>query len=714
MAAGDPTTRQGLRVSVVVPCYRGESELPGCLESLAHQDLDRSEFEVVVVLNGPLDNSARRIDEARERWPDLILRTVATDRAGAGHARNLGIASAAGEFVTLVDHDDRVSPGFLSGLISAAEPGITPLAQIADVSPEPNARPDYDNYIAQTFLPLAGEVVPLESHSRALGFNTCKLIPTAVARGVQFDEQLRSGEDLVYWYDIANRLSFRLRVLGAEATYYRTIRPNSVSRQGDGFDFQVTQRLDVLEALATRPATGGRGAAHIHQAFVVAQTGHIARYLQSHPDQHDAVTKEIVRRGLAPHVAWRELNRATGPARELAILYAFLPFADTSALVSARRIHERGKIVDVVSNTLRGMRGTDQTGWLIADTLVARHRQVGAPATSFAWRSINAYCRQGLEVVEEWVAEQGPYESLYSRAMQPPSHLLAALVKLRYPQIHWRAEFSDPMAWNPYGERRYEQATDDRLWRTLAAALAAAGIPEPDERNIVEMVELIAYVLADEIVFTNEHQMQFMLRRIQSPALAESVRARSRWEHHPVPSPMLYNAVPSAYDVPSDRVNIAYFGAFYATRGLTEVVEALMALAPGSRSRLQFHVFTSDPSTLAAEVAERDLGDVVRVNGHVPYLQCLNLATRMDVLLVNDARTNMHYEINPYLPSKWSDYVGSGTPIWAIVEPGSVLDGMSVKFKSPLGDVAATVAALEQIAGSVDIAARPTLSTTPV
>lgn len=702
MAAAEPISPRdaGVEVSVVVPCFRGEADLPRCLESLAGQDLAASSFEVIVVLNGPPDGSAQRVDEARERWPDLAIRTLRTGRAGAGHARNLGIAAAAGRYVTLVDHDDHVSPAFLSTLLAAAEPGVLPLAQIADVLPGDGAEPDYDNYIARAYLPLAGQTVLLESHARALGFNACKLVPTAVARSVRFDEDLRSGEDLVFWYDIANRLPLRLRVTGAEATYYRSLRPDSVSRQGDDFDFRVTQRLDVLEQLGQRPPVKEiKAAAPVHQALVAAQTAHIARFLDDQPDAREAVVAEIVRRRLAPHVAWRQLNRAAGPARELATLYAFPPYADTSALVAVRRIRERGVDVDVISNTLRGMRGTDQTGWLIAGTRVARHHQVGAPATAFAWRSIVAYCRQGLETAEQWMAEQGPYETLYSRAMLPPSHLLAAQVKLRRPEIHWRAEFSDPMVWNPYGQRRSEQALDDDLWRSLVGALAAAGVPEPPERDVVSMVELIAYALADEIVFTNERQMEFMLGYSDAPpALVERVRARARVAHHPVPPPELYEAVPHDYDLPSDRVNLAYFGAFYATRGLSEVVEALERLAPEARRSVALHVFTSQPAALSAEVAARGLEDVLVVNPHVPYLECLSLLRRMDVLLVNDARTSDHYPVNPYLPSKWSDYLGSGRPVWAIVEEGSVLSGMDVAHRSLLGDLDGAVRVLSELA----------------
>lgn len=693
--AGGTSGRSRPSVSVVVPSYRGENEITGCLESLARQDLGFDDFEVVVVLNGPPDESAERIQAVRAAWPAMRVRVLRTATAGAGRARNLGLASVVGDHVTFVDDDDRVSPAFLRTLLSLAAPGIVPLAQLADV--HGSDEPTYDNYIGTEFLPLAGEVVPITGNVRALGFNACKLIPRAVAQSVAFDESLRSGEDVVYWLDVARQLRFRFAVSGVEATYFREHRMGTVSRQDPGYDFLVSQRLDVIERLAQRAIPASAAEAAATRTFMIAgQSAQIAAFLREHPGDRPAVLAEIERRRLVHDVNWRELNR--GLARELAVCYAFLPYADTSALVAARRIRERGEYVDVISNRLEGMRSRDESGWRIASRLVARHHQVNAPPDALDWKKLSRFCRSGMEVVQDWVEQQGDYDSVYSRAMQPASHLLAALVKLRYPQTRWRAEFSDPIVWNPYGEVREGPAKDDDLWRTFATAMSDAGVTPPAVPDVPAAVELLAYALADEVVFTNQHQMEFMLGYLEDQRVAERVRARARWEHHPTPPRELYFEDRAEHDLPTDRVNLAYFGAFYQTRGLTEVVEALRALDPESRARIAFHVFTPNPAALESLAAEHGLGDVMLVNGHVPYLQCLNLAARMDVLLVNDARTRQHYPLNPYLPSKWSDYVGSGADVWAVVEEGSVLDGMEVRYQSRLGDEDGARAVLESIA----------------
>jgi hypothetical protein len=163
----------------------------------------------------------------------------------------------------------------------------------------------------------------------------------------------------------------------------------------------------------------------------------------------------------------------------------------------------------------------------------------------------------------------------------------------------------------------------------------------------------------------------------------------------PTLPPPFYRREPSDYDLDPERVHVGYFGVFYATRGLTEVTDALAGLPGRVRARVQLHVFTTDPDEVAAGVSAAGLGDVVRVNGYRPFLEFLHLTTRFDVLLVNDAD---HEGTNPYLPSKLSDYLGSGSDVWAISQPGSVLSRQPVAYASTLHDVGAAAGVLTRIA----------------
>jgi hypothetical protein len=71
----------------------------------------------------------------------------------------------------------------------------------------------------------------------------------------------------------------------------------------------------------------------------------------------------------------------------------------------------------------------------------------------------------------------------------------------------------------------------------------------------------------------------------------------------------------------------------------------------------------------------------------------------MDCLPVNDAVSPAGAQ-NPFLPSKWSDYRGSGTPVWGVVEEGSALDAQPLDHRSPIEHASAAVQVLSRISRS--------------
>jgi glycosyltransferase involved in cell wall biosynthesis len=225
----------------------------------------------------------------------------------------------------------------------------------------------------------------------------------------------------------------------------------------------------------------------------------------------------------------------------------------------------------------------------------------------------------------------------------------------------------------------------------------AAGVEPPRELLVYEWIEHLVYALADQVMFTNENQRDYMLGYCQDRGLADAARAKSVVSTHPVPPADFYHRTQSRYQLDPTVTNIGYFGTFYSSRGLEDVTEALRRLRPQTRSRLQFHVFTSKPEAVHEEVAALGLADVIRVNSFVPFFEMLNLCTRLDVLMVNDARTRGAHALNPYLPSKWSDYLGSGTPVWVIYEDGSVLSRMEAAYRSALEDVDDAIRVLEAV-----------------
>jgi GT2 family glycosyltransferase len=102
-------------VSVVIVNWNGRHLLPECLDSVFQQTF--RDFEVIVVDNGSQDGSGEFV---RSSYPAVILISLQTNRGFAGGS-NAGMRAASGDYIALLNNDTRTDPGWLAGLVAAAE-----------------------------------------------------------------------------------------------------------------------------------------------------------------------------------------------------------------------------------------------------------------------------------------------------------------------------------------------------------------------------------------------------------------------------------------------------------------------------------------------------------------------------------------------------------------------------------------------------------------
>lgn len=108
-----------LKLSIIVPVYNVEKYLERCVNSLLHQDIDKSEYEIILVNDGSTDNSyeiAKRLTADNE---NIIL--LSQENQGLSGARNTGIEVIRGQYVMFVDSDDYVKENVLKSIVFVAE-----------------------------------------------------------------------------------------------------------------------------------------------------------------------------------------------------------------------------------------------------------------------------------------------------------------------------------------------------------------------------------------------------------------------------------------------------------------------------------------------------------------------------------------------------------------------------------------------------------------
>ena len=91
-----------IEFSVIVPVYQGVETLPRCLNALLQQSIDRSRYEIIVVDDGSLDQTA---SIAESILGPQQARVIRAPHGGPAQARNLGAQAARGDLLLFTDAD---------------------------------------------------------------------------------------------------------------------------------------------------------------------------------------------------------------------------------------------------------------------------------------------------------------------------------------------------------------------------------------------------------------------------------------------------------------------------------------------------------------------------------------------------------------------------------------------------------------------------------
>lgn len=84
-------------------------------------------------------------------------------------------------------------------------------------------------------------------------------------------------------------------------------------------------------------------------------------------------------------------------------------------------------------------------------------------------------------------------------------------------------------------------------------------------------------------------------------------------------------------------------------------------------------------------------GSQIMVNNTISQFEFLNLGSRLDYLVLTD--TEFPGEINPFLPSKYADYLVTETPIIAKIQRNSTLAGIEEKIVTKVFEITSAMAA---------------------
>lgn len=106
-----------LMVSLIIPVYNSEQQLPSCIDSALAQTYQ--DLEILLINDGSTDRSLEICQQYAAR--DSRIRIVSQPNGGVSIARNRGIAEARGEYIQFMDSDDHIDPGMVATMVSYME-----------------------------------------------------------------------------------------------------------------------------------------------------------------------------------------------------------------------------------------------------------------------------------------------------------------------------------------------------------------------------------------------------------------------------------------------------------------------------------------------------------------------------------------------------------------------------------------------------------------
>ena len=105
-------------LSIIIPLYNCEKYIRQCLDSIFRQEINESEYEVIVIDDGSKDNGYSLASEYAMSHDNFLV--IKQENQGVACARNNALEKATGDYITFVDADDMLVSGSLKTLVKIA------------------------------------------------------------------------------------------------------------------------------------------------------------------------------------------------------------------------------------------------------------------------------------------------------------------------------------------------------------------------------------------------------------------------------------------------------------------------------------------------------------------------------------------------------------------------------------------------------------------
>lgn len=232
-------------LTVILPVRDVELYLADMLISL-ERNAD-ADLELIAIDDGSTDGTGRTLERARERFARMQVIRHET-AAGLASARNVGLDAASGRYITFLDGDDWLAPGYLPRLVESIDTLGCDFVRVDHVQVRDRDRVTH-------LAPEARRNVVLDPASGILpaGRRTMVDYPYAWAgiyrrelgNVLRFPDGLHTAEDRP-WIWRLHREASSYAVASLAGVFYRRLVANSLTQIGDARQLHFIDAFDLV------------------------------------------------------------------------------------------------------------------------------------------------------------------------------------------------------------------------------------------------------------------------------------------------------------------------------------------------------------------------------------------------------------------------------------------------------------------------------------
>lgn len=216
--------------------------------------------------------------------------------------------------------------------------------------------------------------------------------------------------------------------------------------------------------------------------------------------------------------------------------------------------------------------------------------------------------------------------------MPPFDHKIGLDIKSKNPDVFWIALWSDPVAYSPYADK-------------------AGDFDNPQEIK-KKNYENEIFKNADLLIFTNHHQMVFMLDKEFDKWYSKSIVVHHGYDESYYPKMNIKKE--------TEKIVLAYIGHMDEHRNLYELAEGVRLSK--FKDRFEIRLIGHVPDEQLQFLRENGLDNLFHYYGELSWQDCLIEMKKCDVLISMDPKyKNMDY--SQQMSSKIADYLGSKKPV---------------------------------------------------